>query len=139
MGENMKKLAVKNASLCYSCLTCENACAAAFYKKRDASAENLSCVHVEQKDGKLKIKVCVQCGTCAKNCESGAIKQNDKGVYMIDKKLCINCGKCVESCPAGVMVMARDAPAPSKCIACGICVKACPQDILYIKTDEIAA
>jgi Fe-S-cluster-containing hydrogenase component 2 len=135
----MKKLAVKDSSLCMNCLTCELACAGAFYKKESPYVQNLTSLHVTHKEGKLKIVTCAQCGKCAKTCEAGAITQNKAGVYTIAKDKCQNCGKCVEICPFQVMVQAKDNPVPSKCIACGICVKACPQDVLFIKTDEAKA
>ncbi|MDR2521713.1 MAG: 4Fe-4S binding protein [Spirochaetaceae bacterium] len=134
----MKKLAVNDLDACMNCLTCENACALAFYKNKSPFEENLASIRVTTKDGKLKIAVCVQCGKCAKTCESGAISQNKAGVYSIDKAKCTNCGKCVEACPFKVMVHAKDAAAPSKCIACGICAKACPQNVLGVKTDQAA-
>ena len=65
-------------------------------------------------------------------CEAGAITQNAKGVYMVNKKLCTGCGKCVEACPFGLAVKAEDSPVSSKCIACGICAKACPMDVLEV-------
>jgi Fe-S-cluster-containing hydrogenase component 2 len=137
----MKKLAVQNLENCMYCLTCENACAQAFYKGENLQAQDLSCIHVlgNVDPQKIKINACVQCGKCAKTCEAGAITQNNQGVYMINKKLCVNCGKCVEACPFQVMVKAEGRPAPSKCIACGICVKACPQGVLYIKEDAKAS
>ena len=125
----MKKLTVKKGSECMACLGCEIACSEAFYKEFDPAK---SCIQIREKKGTVKPAVCVQCGKCAKACEHGAIKQNAKGVYMIDKKLCVGCGKCVEACPFGVMVMPEGAANPSKCIACGICVKACPADVLEI-------
>jgi Fe-S-cluster-containing hydrogenase component 2 len=135
----MKKLAVKNLEACRTCLSCEVACAQAFYKEEKFYQANLSCIHVTTKDDKLKIQVCLQCGKCAKTCEQEAISKNDKGVYVIDKKKCTNCGKCLEACPVGVMVKSASREFPSKCIACGICIKSCPQDVLYIKEDEKVA
>ncbi|MDO4649648.1 MAG: 4Fe-4S binding protein [Eubacteriales bacterium] len=128
----MKKLNVAKKDACMACKACEIACSEAFYKTFD---EELSCIHIEtKKDGVTPMpKVCVQCGKCEKACPEGAITQNPKGVYMINKKLCVGCGKCVEACPFGVMVKAEDKPTASKCIACGICVKACPMDVLEIK------
>lgn len=128
----MKKLNVAKKDACMACKACEVACAEAFYKE---SNTNKSCIQIGvKKDGVTpKPNVCVQCGKCAAACPEGAIKQNAKGVYMIDKKKCIGCGKCVEACPFGVMVKAEDSEYASKCIACGICVKACPMDVLEIK------
>jgi Fe-S-cluster-containing hydrogenase component 2 len=131
----MKKLAVKDQAACMVCLTCEVACAKAFYKTEDTLTQNLSCIQVTEKEGKTKVVTCVQCGKCAKSCEAKAITKNAKGVYTIDKKLCVNCGKCTEACPFGVLVKAKERDTPSKCIACGICVKNCPMEILYIKED----
>ncbi|MDR2602550.1 MAG: 4Fe-4S binding protein [Spirochaetaceae bacterium] len=130
----MKKLAVSDINACMNCLTCETACAGAFYKKESPFQNNLTCLHVTSKNGALKIVTCVQCGKCAKNCEAEAITQNKAGVYIINKEKCKKCGKCVEVCPFHVMVLLHKDAAPSKCISCGICVKACPQNVLTIKT-----
>lgn len=129
-----KKLVVTDKTGCQACLSCALACAEAFYKISDPS---LACIQiVAGKDDAPKVNTCIQCGKCAKNCESGAITQNAKGVYMINKKLCTGCGKCVEVCPMGVMVKAEDSPVTTKCIACGICAKACPMEILEIQEKE---
>ena len=126
----MKRLHVADPKSCQACLQCEIACSTAFYKEFDP---DLSCIHIGEKAGLPRPTVCVQCGKCAKAGEAGAITQNAKGVYMINKKLCVGCGKCVEACPLHVMVLKEGAASPSKCIACGICVKACPMDILEIQ------
>ena len=125
----MKKLTVKKGSTCMACLSCVVACSQAYYKELDPGK---SCIQIIERNGAAKPMVCVQCGKCAKACEAGAITQNPKGVYMVNRKLCVGCGKCVEACPFGLMVKAADKPTASKCTACGICAKACPMDILEI-------
>ena len=125
----MKRLTVKKGSKCMACLECVRACSEAFYKEFDPDK---SCIRIVEKNGAVKTNVCVQCGKCAQACEAGAITQNAKGVYMVNKKLCTGCGKCVEACPFGLMVKAEESPASSKCIACGICAKACPMDVLEV-------
>jgi len=124
----MKKLSVKKGSTCMACLECVRACSNAFYKEFDPDK---SCIKVIQKGAAPKPVTCVQCGKCASVCPAGAITQNAKGVYTINKKLCTQCGKCFEVCPFHVLVKVEESPA-SKCIACGICVKACPMEILEI-------
>ncbi len=127
----MKKLILTDKTACKACLACVDACSTAFYKEFDPDK---SCIQINAKpDGSPKPALCIQCGKCAKVCEAGAITQNAKGVYMINKKKCTHCGKCVEVCPMGVMVKVSEDAAPSKCIACGICAKACPMGILEIK------
>ena len=125
----MKKLMVKKDNPCMACLSCVLACSNAYYKTGDPGK---SCIQIIERNGAPKPMTCVQCGKCASVCEAGAITQNPKGVYMVNRKLCTGCGKCVEACPFGVMVKAEDTPYSSKCTACGICVKACPMDILEI-------
>ena len=122
----MKKLTVKKGIECMACLSCVNACSAAFYKVEDPRK---SCIQIIERNGAPKPMACVQCGKCAAACEHGAITQNAKGVYMINKKLCVGCGKCAEACPFKVIVAENPA---SKCIACGICAKACPMDMLEV-------
>lgn len=129
----MKKLVAVNKNACMACLECANACSQAFYKRPDVSVAYLQIG--AKKDGSPQVLACPQCGKCAEACEAGAITQNAKGVYMVDKKKCTGCGKCVEACPFGVMVKAADSEAAGKCSACGICVKACPMDVLAIKED----
>ena len=123
----MKKLKVKKGSTCMACLACVQACSEAFYKEFDPDK---SCIQIVEKKA-VRPMACPQCGKCAEACPEGAITQNAKGVYMINKKNCVGCGKCVEACPMKVLVQKADSPA-SKCIACGICVKACPMELLEI-------
>ncbi len=124
----MKKLMVKKGSTCMACLECVRACSESFYKEFDPDK---SCIQIVEKKS-VRPLACPQCGKCAEACEAGAIKQNAKGVYMVNKKLCTGCGKCVEACPFGLTVKAESSPTASKCIACGICAKACPMDVLEV-------
>ncbi len=127
----MKKLVVTDKKGCMACLACVDACSTAFYKVFDPDR---SCIRIGvDKDGEPKPNTCIQCGKCARTCPNGAIKQNPKGVYMIDKKVCNGCGECVKVCPMQVMVKVEENPVTTKCIACGICAKACPAGILEIQ------
>ena len=153
----MKKLKVKKGSTCMACLACVGACSEAFYKVFDPDK---ACLQIVEKKAVRPI-ACPQCGKCAEACPEGAITQNPKGVYMINKKKCTGCGKCAEACtegaitqnakgvyminkkkctgcgacakacPFGLIVKTEGNPA-SKCIACGICAKACPMDVLEV-------
>ena len=122
----MKKLTVKKGIECMACLSCVNACSQAFYKEMDPDK---SCIQIIERKGAAKPMICIQCGKCADVCEHGAITQNAKGVYMINKKLCTGCGKCAEACPFKVIVAGTPA---SKCIACGLCTRSCPVEMLEI-------
>lgn len=125
----MKKLTVKPGTTCMACLECMVACSEAFYKVFDPSK---SCIQILANANDADPSVCDQCGKCAEACEFGAITQNPKGVYIINKKLCTSCGKCAEACPANLIVKPNEASIATKCIACGICARACPQGVLEV-------
>ena len=120
-------LKVKKGSTCMACLACVGACSEAFYKVFDPDK---ACLQIVEKKAVRPI-ACPQCGKCAEACPEGAITQNPKGVYMINKKKCTGCGACAKACPFGLIVKTEGNPA-SKCIACGICAKACPMDVLEV-------
>lgn len=125
----MKKLKVKSGIDCMACLSCVVACSKAFYKEFH---QDKSCIQIVEKNGKVRPMVCIQCGKCARECPQGAITQNAKGVYVINKKLCIGCGICAVVCPTHVCLKPEDSDIASKCIACGICAKACPMEMLEV-------
>ena len=107
-----------------ACLACVGACSEAFYKVFDPDK---ACLQIVEKKAVRPI-ACPQCGKCAEACPEGAITQNPKGVYMINKKKCTGCGKCAEACPAeaisegdGKYVIDADA-----CLDCGTCEGECP-------------
>ena len=64
--------------------------------------DDLTVQVVEKKS--VRPMACPQCGKCAEACENGAITQNAKGVYMVNRKLCTGCGKCAAKCPSHVIV-----------------------------------
>ena len=90
----MKKLTAKKGVECMACLECVRACSTAFYKEFDPAK---ACLQIVDRKGAAKPMLCVQCGKCAEACPNGAITQNAKGVYTVNKKLCTGCGKCVEA------------------------------------------
>ena len=103
----MKKLKVKKGSTCMACLACVGACSEAFYKVFDPDK---ACLQIVEKKAVRPI-ACPQCGKCAEACPEGAITQNPKGVYMINKKKCTGCGACAKACPFGLIVKTEGNPA----------------------------
>ena len=65
-----------------ACLACVSACSESFYKEFDPDK---SCIQIVEKKS-VRPMACPQCGKCAEACPEGAITQNPKGVYMINKK-----------------------------------------------------
>lgn len=126
-----KTLAVRRDRRCIGCRECVRACAMAMYKTDDADK---ACLKIVEKKGNPTPSVCIQCGKCEKACPEGAITQNARGVYIINKKKCTGCGLCRKACPLDVMV--DGGSVTSKCIACGICVRACPMNVLGIAEGE---
>ena len=106
----MKKLKVKKGSTCMACLACVGACSEAFYKVFDPDK---ACLQIVEKKAVRPI-ACPQCGKCAEACPEGAITQNPKGVYMINKKKCTGCGACAKACPFGLIVKTEGKELPDR-------------------------
>ena len=56
---------------------------------------NINCKYCHNPETR---KMCVQCGTCVKNCPAGAISGKIKHPYHIDNDICIKCGACKDNC-----------------------------------------
>lgn len=110
-----------------ACLACVGACSETFYKVFDPDK---ACLQIVEKKAVRPI-ACPQCGKCAEACPEGAITQNPKGVYMINKKKMYGMRSLCEGLSIWPDRKNRGNPA-SKCIACGICAKACPMDVLEV-------
>jgi ferredoxin len=55
---------------------------------------------------------CVACGTCAENCQFGALTL--EGVLMVvDGSKCMGCGVCVDKCPQEAISLRRDESKPA--------------------------
>ncbi len=132
----MKRLKADKTIACMNCDSCVLACSATYFKVDDPEKAALKLAPLKNDPENVAPVTCVQCGKCAKACPSGAITQNAKGVYMVNKKLCTGCGACVEACPFGVMIKPEGSETAFKCIACGKCATACPMDILSIFEKE---
>ena len=60
-----------------------------------------------------RVKKCISCGSCARNCPTAAISRveippGDDGVaykYVSDDNKCIACGFCADTCPCGIWVL----------------------------------
>ena len=46
---------------------------------------------------------CLNCGTCADECPSDAITE-EEDVYEINQDKCTECGTCVEVCPSEAII-----------------------------------
>ena len=47
------------------------------------------------------------------------------------RKMCVQCGTCVKNCPAGALSMGTDQKVkfdPAKCVQCDTCIHVCPND-----------
>ncbi|MBI4727117.1 4Fe-4S binding protein [candidate division TA06 bacterium] len=114
---------------CQGVRACEKICSKTFFRTEDQA---LSAIQVKGIEGKFEINVCNQCGDCIAVCPVLALKRNQQGVVMPDKKLCVGCLMCVGYCPTLSMRTHPSLSEPFKCVACGACAKACPEKALEI-------
>jgi tetrathionate reductase subunit B len=86
--------------------------------------------------------LCMQCAEppCVAACPvSGALRQSDDGIVVVDETLCDGCQRCIAACPYGALYFRRDKGIVDKCDLCAEnidegsvpeCVKACPTDAI---------
>ena len=81
----------------------------AFYKEFD---EDKSCIRIgNKKDGKLWVKVCTQCGLCAKACSSRRNKAKRQGcLYDRQRKALYRLWKMRGCLSSGLVIKVEDKP-----------------------------
>jgi len=52
---------------------------------------------------KIDTELCLGCGVCVDECQSGAIIMEDNKAKIINEK-CINCRACINACPAEAII-----------------------------------
>jgi anaerobic carbon-monoxide dehydrogenase iron sulfur subunit len=127
-------------SKCSGCRACLVTCSVNLFKESNPKKAALLLIPHFPDPGGYEMKVCTQCGDCAKVCPTEAIKQNTRGAYYIDFTECNLCEACVAECPEGVMFLnAKYATSAWKCDLCGDCVSVCGVSALSIAEVEAVA
>jgi|YelNatPaOPRAMG01_1025707.scaffolds.fasta_scaffold67037_2 ferredoxin len=121
-----------DSSKCSGCKACLLACAFSHFRENNIRKAALAIVPHFPSPGKYEVRVCTQCGECAKVCPVDAIPQNDKGAYYIDPELCIACDACIDACPEHVIFKIPGRDQPFECDLCGECVNFCGMNVLSI-------
>ena len=116
---------------------CENACASKVFRLNDST---LAAITIQALDDNTSLAlICDQCGDCAQICPAEALKRNNNGVVVMNKKKCVGCYMCVGFCDKVAFKRHADWLEPYKCNACGICVQVCPKNALQIIDAPIPA
>ncbi len=126
---------------CSGCNACRVACSLHLFNENQPKKAALVIEPRFPDPGIYNVKVCTQCGDCAKVCPTECIKQDEKGAYYVVPEDCTLCEACVPECPEDVMfVRAELANTAWKCDLCGDCVAVCGTSALWIaETEAVAA
>ncbi|MGB9521265.1 MAG: 4Fe-4S binding protein [Anaerolineales bacterium] len=128
-----------DSSRCSGCKACLVACSLNLFHENNPKKAALVILPHFPAPGNYEVKVCTQCGDCAKVCPTEAIKVNERGAYYVDMDECNLCEACVSECPEGVMFVRSElADTAWKCDLCGDCVTVCGTSALWIDEVETA-
>jgi len=126
------RLYVDNAK-CSGCRACLVACSLNLFRESNPKKAALTLLPHFPAPGVYEMKVCTQCGDCARVCPTEAIKLNERGAYYVDYDECNLCEACVPECPESVMFVRTElANHAWKCDLCGDCVAVCGTGALWI-------
>ncbi len=122
-----------DSAKCSGCRACLVACSLNLFNESNPKKASLNLIPHFPNPGVYEMKVCTQCGDCAKVCPTEAIKVNERGAYYVDFAECDLCEACVPECPEDVMFVRTElANAAWKCDLCGDCVDVCGTGALWI-------
>jgi len=123
---------------CIGCRLCEAVCSARLVGNFNSAK---AAVYVESslpEDTLIRPFMCIHCDEhpCVDSCPVAAIVKNEEtGLYVVDKSLCTSCGACVEACPYRGIRLAPVDKLAIKCDFCGgqpRCVDVCPKKTITI-------
>jgi ferredoxin len=122
-----------DSAKCSGCRACLVACSLNLFQENNPKKAALNIIPHFPAPGVFEVKVCTQCGECAKACPTEAIKQNAKGAYYVDMAECNLCEACVPVCPESVMYVRTElADNAWKCDLCGDCMAVCGMNVLSV-------
>ena len=125
---------------CSGCRACQVACSLNLFKENNPKKAALNIIPHFPAPGVFEVKVCTQCGECAKVCPTEAIKKNARGAYYVDFSECNLCEACVPVCPEGVMYVRAELAGTSwKCDLCGDCIAVCGTNVLRVGDAQAGA
>jgi len=129
-----------DSTKCCGCRACLVACSLNLFAQNNPKKAALAILPHFPVPGVFEVKVCTQCGECAKVCPTEAIKQNAQGAYYVDSDECNLCEACVPVCPESVMFVRTGlANHAWKCDLCGDCIAVCGTNVLRIGEIEAVA
>jgi len=124
---------------CTGCGVCQLVCA---LEKEDTFNPAVSRIKVLNLHGFLNLAVaCRLCedAPCVNACLREALRQDDRGIILVDEEKCNGCGWCVEACEYGAITLHPEKRVVIVCDLCGgepKCVDWCPEGALELVSED---
>ena len=111
----------------YAICNCCSCCCGAIHAHQTGTPMLASSGYI----AKVDEDICIACGTCADNCQFGALIMGDI-MMAVDEAKCMGCGVCVDKCPQEAISLDRDLSKPEPLEIFALMEKAAKQQVVNV-------
>jgi len=143
----VKKRLEAHNDRCRDCQACVLACSLHHEGQCNLGLARLT-VSKDMERYTFDVRICRHCDepACLSACPVEAMRQDERGVVILDEEKCVKCGACAKACPYDAIVLSENPEKRYlKCDLCAgraegpVCVEVCPVEAIVMEGAEALA